>query len=134
MEPQQPQQPGRDPLFHAPFEQPPETSGGVVASSAPNPEMPESGPPKSKLPLIIGGAAVGLLLLIALIAIVASSGSPKTKTTTGSKTDSTQVEGPKAANSSSLQLIDDSISQDASSLNDDKDFRANKFEDRSLNL
>jgi hypothetical protein len=126
-----PDQQPNDPLFKPPFQQPSQPC--VVMPTTP--AAPESGPPKSKLLLLIGIAAViELLVIIGLaVAVVTNSGTTKTPATAKSADDSSQT-GPTAATSSSVQLTDDSISQDLSNLNEDKDFPADKFSDKSLSL
>ena len=134
MEPQQSKPEGDEPLFHAPFQEP--VPGQPVVSDGPTPEEPATDkPPISKLLLGIGiAAAVELIVIIGLAVAVASKSDTPTANGQNGKANSSQGEGPTAANSTSVQLIDDSISQDLSTLNDDKDFPADKFSDRSLNL
>ena len=130
-----PDQQPNDPLFHPPFQEP-NPAPTVVTSPTGTPPAPESGgQSKSRLLLFIVGAAVLELLIIIGLAIAVATNS-NTPATTATKDDAknSQAEGPTAATSSSVQLIDDSITQDLSTLNDDKDFPADKFSDRSLNL
>jgi hypothetical protein len=138
-----PQQPPTDPstnqpngqMFGTPFQQP--MSPEVVTSSNPPtpPDGNNNGSSKSKLPLVIGVLAGLELLVIIILTVAVIGGSDKTKNPAQTKAnDSSQAQGPTAATSSSTQLIDDSVTQDISSLNDDKDFPATKYSDSSLGL
>ena len=126
-------QPDKEPLFHAPFAQPSQQSTNIVTST-PNEPGEKQPAPKNRLMLIIGVLAVLELLVIITLAIAVASKSNSTSNTPKTSSDNSQAQGPTAATSSSVQLTDDSITQDLSSLNDDKDFPADKFSDQSLNL
>ena len=76
---------------------------------------------------------LGLLLVTGLaVAVMASSRKPAPVAT--KKTVDSQTQDPQPATSTSVQLVNDSIGQDISSLNDDKDFPADKLSDKSLGL
>ena len=135
MSPENSEQP-KEPLFHAPFQQPETPPAQQPPTVEPATPKVGGGPDKSKLPLIIGIAAIlELLVIITLVIVVAGkSGSSNTNQQKANNSNTSQAQGPTAATPSSVQLTDDSISQDLSSLNDDKDFPQDKFSDQSLHL
>lgn len=135
MPPNQPTDPNQTngPMFGAPFQQPVQP---VVVTPPTEPAQPEPGGGGGKTIWIVAGL-IGLVLLVILVAgIILAAGSGHKKTPAAAKTDgsSNQAEGPTAATSSSVQLSNDSISQDISSLNDDQDFPADKLSDQALGL
>lgn len=99
------------------------TSGGVAPAS-PNP----------KKKLIIIGAVIGAVFLIAIIAAVFLSGSKPKSAKPTAKQSTSQVDGPSAATSSSVQQSDDAISQYLSTLDDVKDFPAKALDNTTLGL
>ncbi len=102
----------------------------------PQPPVPpeETKQAGNKLPLVLGiVAAIELLLIIGLLIAVAAK--PKTsKTANNNAGNTSQSQGPTAATSTSVQTGSDSISQDISGLNDDKDFPTKALDDSSLGL
>jgi hypothetical protein len=137
MDPQQPsnqQQPeGQKPMFNEPFRPP--VSPVVVASGdggvTPPPVMPVQ---TSRGKLFIGLVIVSiieLLLILSLAVVVATTHKPAAQTSDNS---SDKNLTNSAATSTTTQFSSDSIMQDISSLNDDKDFPQDKLSDEALNL
>lgn len=123
----------RPQTFNAPYTAPFAPAPPVPAPPA-EPTVSSGGRPHlNKLALLIVGG-VGLILIMVILIIVAG-GSKKPATTNTPATNATaQPAGPQAATATGLQLLNDSISQDISSLNDDKDFPTTKFTDQALGL
>jgi hypothetical protein len=134
-----------DQLFGPPFPQP--APGAVIASPAPGqPAQPApvtdnnvaggNGGGGKKTFLIAGiiGGVLLLFLAIVVVVVLAGSGNKKPAGTNNSGSSNSQTQGPTAATSSGVQLTNDSISQDISSLNDDKDLPVNRLSDQSLGL
>lgn len=94
--------------------------------------LPGTAAPKKKIFIIAGAALLVLLIAIVTIALLAGSSSKKEKTAT--KPIISQVAGPVAATSASVQQGDDAISQYLSGLDDNKDFPAKALDDTTLGL
>lgn len=130
MDPNQaPQNNPNPPLFNAPYQSP----------QAPEPTFtpPTVGGGSSKSKFLMAFAvisAIELLVIIGLAVAVISSSNDKEAPTQANAKQASQSEGPTAATSSSIQLIDDAISQSLSGLNDDQDFPADKLSDKNLGL
>jgi len=132
-----------DKMFGPPFQQP--TPGAVVSSAnPPQPGQPQpasandaGGGPSPKKPWLLAWIIVGVLLICLLVGVMimlAANNSKKPAATSNSNSSNSQDQGPTAATSSSVQLSNDSISQDLSSLNDDKDLPADRLTDQNLGL
>lgn len=101
------------------------------------PQMPAPLPPppgsRSKLPLVIG-LAVGAVVLMLVIALAFGGGGEK------KEEDQTPTNGPassivsEGAKSLDVQQVNDSISQDMSNLDNDRDFPADGLSDDTLGL
>ncbi len=116
------------PTFNLP-EQPSPT-----VMSTPHSTGPHSPASKSKFLLILAaGAALEFLIIIGLI-IAVSSNSKAPVQKSKSSTSTTQSQASDVATSTSTQVINDSISQDISTLNDEQDFPASKLSDQALGL
>lgn len=137
MDPQQPynpqnQQPPQPEVYNSPtlanasygVVQP--QSGGAPASG---------GPVRSRRGLLIaaitGGAVIIILIILAVVLTMSSSGSKEKPAVTETDT-STQALQP--AKSIELEQANNSINQDMSGLNDEKDFPANSLDDKTLGL
>lgn len=111
--------------------------GPVPQQTPPNPNFGlnpggNPGTTKSRLPLVIGVAAGVLLLLIIGVIILASSGNKNTKPPI---TDTNiQTQGPQPATAIGVTQTDTSISQDLSTINDDKDLVPTMLDDKTLGL
>lgn len=125
------------PLFQAPFTQPfqqPVVSGGPAGLPD---QQPVGGPRRSSskvMILLAVAASIQLLVIIGLsIGLLANSDPPPAPSQTPA---ANQASGdrPAAATATSLQSANDDISQNISSLNDDKDFAADKLSDKTLGL
>lgn len=103
----------------------------VVSGSSPS----GSQPPKNNKVLLfsIVGGSLGLLLIIGLVIILAGSKTPAPKQAEPT-TKTSQTPDSGAATASGIQVINDSISQDISSLNEEQDFPSGKLEDKALGL
>jgi hypothetical protein len=122
-------QPPNQPLFGGPFQQPVQPPPNVPVEVEPDNSS------KNRIIIIIAVVSV-IILAVAGLVIIAALSSDSTNKKSGTAKDQaiTKLKGPEAATSESVQLVDDLISQDISSLNDDKDFPADKLSDRNLNL
>ncbi len=122
--------PNNQPLFHAPFTDP----MAVIPPTVSSPLPPVETPTESKFKLLVGIIAGVELLVIIGLAIIVMANSKATPSTSKTSTSVSPSAGPQAATSNGVQIINDSISQDISSLNDDKDFPTDKFSDQALGL
>lgn len=108
------------------------------ASAEPPPPQPEAppAPPLSKKPLLlIGGVILTIILGLSIIAVVVMSKSgPSTKPATKKADATNPVQQLEGASALDIEQINQSISQDISSLNDGQDFSADKISDKTLGL
>lgn len=102
----------------------------------PNPPLQPIPAKNSKKPLILGGIVLGVLVLLMIIGVIASSGNkpskPEATTSNPSATSLSQVLEP--ANALTVELINDSIGQDIGALNDEQDLPTTKLDDKTLGL
>lgn len=120
-------------IFSDPQAQPQQT---VVYNAVPEPVLPNgTKAPSSKKGLIIAIiSGVGALFIIALVVIVlASADNSKSKNQDDSAT-STQAPILQPAQAIEMEQTNNSINQDLSGLDDEKDFPANSLEDKTLGL
>ena len=118
------------PLFNGPYQSP----APVVQPSQQNTPPEPSGAGKSKKLLITIAVGVVVLVLVILGVLLAVNSGGKSGTQTSANQTKQSSSGPEAATSSSIQQIDSSISQDISNLNQEKDFSAEKLNDKNLGL
>lgn len=135
-DPLQQSQPAADPnTFFQPVAtvEPPVQPGATAVGQATQMDstLPGAAAPKKKILIIAGAALLVLLIAIVTIALLAGSSSKKEKT---AKPIISQVAGPVAATSASVQQGDDAISQYLSGLDDNKDFPAKALDDTTLGL
>ncbi len=89
---------------------------------------------KSKLLLVVGGIVIVALIMAVVLALVlgGKKEAPKIQQNSSSNSDSSGDAQP--ATAASVGQIDNSISQDISTLNDDTDFPVKLFDDKELGL
>jgi len=126
--PLQPQQPPQPNIY-----------GPVLPSPAPGvppqPQFQPPMPPKSnKKVFIIGGAVAGIVVLLIIVAVVALSGGNKNQPPAEEHQETTEAEGPQPATAVDVEHANNSISQDISGLNDDRDFPVDQLEEKTLKL
>jgi hypothetical protein len=114
------------PLFNSPYQPP------VEPVPPPPAQPPGSSGPSLKKALVIAGVVTLLILLAVLLAAMSSA--PKQAKPQASNTQNSVNDGPQPATASRVQIIDSTISQDISILNDERDFSADKFSDKNLGL
>lgn len=134
MDPNSNQQPPPDPYPTSPF-----YNGAAQPSPVISPESDSEDstpPPNNKLLLMLAiGSALELLVIIGLVVAMAGGGNSKTPAqTTDKNSGSSQNQAAEAATPTGIQAINDSISQDISTLNDERDFAPAKYEDKALAL
>ncbi len=118
--------------------QPYPSPAGTPSPVAPTPLTYPLQPRRKKnnhLALVIG-LIVSLLLLVAIISAVFVLGSQKKTPTPAANPDEQTVEpeGPQPATAVDTEQTNNAISQDITSVNDDKDLPANQLDDRTLGL
>ncbi len=114
------------PLFHAPFNEP---------QPAAPPTLPVDSQPKAKFGLlltVIAGSELLVIIILAIAVMAHHAAAPTATKTNPTSTD--QSIGPQTATSTNVQVSSDSINQDISTLNDDKDFPTDKLSDKTLGL
>jgi amino acid transporter len=88
--------------------------------------------PSKKLPLIIAGSVVGVLVLITLGAVLLSGGN---KQPVQNNTNQTQAaEGPQPASAIDVEQANNAITQDVTGHDNTKDFPDDMLTDQSLGL
>lgn len=135
MEPQvqPPQQTTSQPLFNAPYNQPfplPPTNP-TVSPMTPAPTPANSGKLFTLLCIV---AAVELIIIIGLMVALASAPKSNKSSAAAHSTSRAGSLDPQPATAVGLQQTDDSISQDISGLNGDRDFPVGRLDDKTLGL
>lgn len=116
-------------------EVPGEAYGSLPQTSSPQSSSPEPlTPKKNRLPFIIAGVLVGLLLILTLIGVFASKSKTPTTIKPAASTSDSGSNALLPATAIGIEQASNSISQDLSGINDDNDFPPNKLDDRSLGL
>lgn len=113
-----------------PVPQPQVTAGGA---GTPQQYTAKKGPNKLVIIIIAG---VSLLLLLIIIAVIASSGqnSADKQANQAQQIDTSQLESLQPAQAIDLEEASNAISQDMSSLDDERDFPADSLDDKTLGL
>ncbi len=102
---------------------PPPPAGAVIGG-------PKAG--KSKMMMIVVIAVV--LLVVILGAVLMLGKKPAKKAATKTPANTSQSQGPQPAKALDVEQSNNSINQDITGLNDDKDYPADQLSDKSLNL
>lgn len=110
----------------------PPQPGFPQAPIQPITKLPTSKKPSKKLPLIIGGAIVGILLLITIGAVLLSSGSKKPVQQDAPQTQG--LEGPQPATAIDVEQANNAITQDVTGHDNTKDFPDDMLSDKALGL
>jgi len=114
---------------------PQQAGGPSVYGPAPTSASPVQTPPKRNTKLIIIiAAAVAVLLIIGIAVIMVLSSTKKETPSTPTSQTSNQDATTQPATSVGVEQLNSSVSQDLSSLNDDKDLPSNQLDDKSLGL
>ncbi|GAC1391141.1 MAG: hypothetical protein NVSMB46_02560 [Candidatus Saccharimonadales bacterium] len=108
---------------------------GIVSPS--QPIAHNNAPQKSvfaryKVPILVGGLMLFILLI--LIALLVVGASNKKSKQLSSSPQNVQADGPQPANAIGIEQTSNSISQDISGLNDDKDIPSTMLDDRQIGL
>lgn len=112
---------------------PPSQPATVVGAPVASPSYQRKSGPSKLVIIVIAG--VVLVLVIGIIALVATSGSnKKANTKDQTSTDTTQSQSLLPAQPIDLEQTNNAISQDISGLDDEKDFPAKSLDDKTLNL
>lgn len=105
----------------------------VFSESAQNLPGPAKKAPNKLIIIIIAG--VSLLIVLVIVVFVASqSQKPKTNQANTPATNSAQPQNLEPAQAIDLEQASNAISQDLSSLDDEKDFPATSLDDKTLGL
>lgn len=107
---------------------------GVNPSAQTGQMSPGSGPLKNKKMVIALAGGGVLILAIFLIIAVAAGGDNKPAQVTDGQTNTGQNSLLESAKAIDIEYINNSISQDVSSLNDDSQLPANRLDDKTLGL
>jgi hypothetical protein len=104
---------------------------GVPQPIQPITKLPSTKKPSKKLPLIIGGALVGVLLLITVGAVLLSGGDKTAKIT---ETPTQTLDGPQPAAAIDVEQANSAITQDVTGHDNTKDFPEDMLSDKALGL
>lgn len=103
------------------------------ATSGVNPQFPAKKGPGKLVIIVIAGIA--LLVVLGIVVAVSSAGNkPKTNQAAQQSVDPNQSQNLKPAQAIDLEQASNAISQDLSSLDDEKDFPATSLDDKTLGL
>ncbi len=86
---------------------------------------------KNKKPLFIGIAALAVLLLVTLLVVLLSTSKPKT---VEAPQTTNEPQGPQPAQAIDVEQASNSISQDITGHDNNKDFPSGQLDDKSLGL
>jgi hypothetical protein len=133
MEPEQPlnpSQPTNAPQIYGPS-LPNANPTGLGGSAGPT-----SSKRIKKLPLIIVGVVAVIFVILIIVAVIVSrkNGDNKNPTTDEPTTEHLDPEGPQPATALDVEQTNNSITQDITGLNDDKEFPPEQLSDDSLDL
>lgn len=136
MDPNQPPTQFNAPVPNSPVDPLSGYDGTTPQSAGSQTPLAHSGAPKrNRLPFIIAGVVVGLLLIVTFIVVLTSKDKPApTAKPQVSTSDTTGSSFLRPATAIDVEQTSNSVSQDLSGLNDDSDFPANKLDDKALNL
>lgn len=111
------------------------------AQPAPQPQstvtstpLPSTGKKRSKGPIIIGIVAGIMLILVVLAVVLQGGGKDNDANKPASPESTTTPQALQPATSIELQQVDNSLSQDLSALDDEKDFPNASLDDKTLGL
>lgn len=108
----------------------PQTAAGSAPAAT---QYPAKKGPNKLVIIVIAGVA--LLLVLVVIAVVVSSGKPSDdQANQAQQIDPSQLQSLQPAQSIDLEQANNAISQDLSSLDDEKDFPTDSLDDKTLGL